>query len=84
MREVVIEAQSISSPESNNTIFNAFDDLAFGEAIIVVNSHDPLPLIMQFEEQRPLQFVLSYLEIGPTSWRVKLTKKRKEGCCGCC
>ncbi|MBP9682196.1 MAG: DUF2249 domain-containing protein [Bacteriovorax sp.] len=84
MKEVMIEAQSIPAPERHNTIFKAFDNLEAGESIIIVNNHDPLPLLMQFEEQRPSQFAVSYLEKGPVSWQVKIAKKMKEGCCGCC
>lgn len=84
MKEILIEAQSIPATIRHSEIFKAFDSLSAGESLIIVNSHDPKPLLMQFEEQRSSQFFSSYLESGPTSWQVKLTKKMKEGCCGCC
>lgn len=84
MKEILIEAQSIPGPERHNTIFKMFDELETGESIIISNNHDPKNLLIQFDEKRPKQFSSEYLENGPTTWQLKLTKKMKEGCCGCC
>lgn len=84
MKEVSLIAQNIPAEVRHDTIFKAFDDLAAGDTLLIVNNHDPLPLLMQLNESRPEQFTSAYLEKGPTSWQVKLTKKMKEGCCGCC
>jgi uncharacterized protein (DUF2249 family) len=84
MKELIIEAQSIPAPERHNKIFNAFDSLETGDSIVIVNNHDPKPLISEFDKLRKSEFESIYLESGPTSWKVKLTKTKKEGCCGCC
>lgn len=84
MKEVLIEAQKIPAEKRHDKIYEAFDDLSAGDSLVIVNNHDPLPLLMQLGEDRPSQFSSTYLEKGPESWQVRLTKKMKEGCCGCC
>lgn len=84
MKNILIEAQLISAVERHEFIFKTFDSLEAGESITIVNNHDPKPLLMQFEEKRGSQFVSEYLLSGPIEWKLKLTKKMKEGCCGCC
>lgn len=84
MKEFVIEAQTIEPALRHAFIFQSFDNLAGGESLVIVNTHDPIPLLRQFRESRPEQFVDEYLERGPLVWKLRLTKKKKEGCCGFC
>jgi uncharacterized protein (DUF2249 family) len=84
MKDILIEAHLIPVGERHNSIFQAFDSLEAGDSITILNNHDPKPLIQQFGESRPSQFTSEYLASGPSEWKVKLTKKLKEGCCGCC
>ncbi len=56
------------------TIFQTFDKLDDGESFVIKNDHDPRPLRYQFRAERPDQFDWEYLEEGPHTWRVKLTK----------
>lgn len=83
-KNVLIEAQTIPEKNRRDVIFNAFNLLASGESISILNNHDPKSLLMQFNENYPGQFISEYLLNGPTEWKIKLTKKMKEGCCGCC
>ncbi|WP_375121342.1 DUF2249 domain-containing protein [Variovorax sp. WS11] len=55
-------------------IFSTFAALDDGQAIELVNDHDPLPLYAQFEAQWPNGFAWNYLEEGPLLWRVAITK----------
>lgn len=84
MKEFVIEAQKIDASQRHSFIFESFDNLEGGESLVIVNNHDPKPLLRQFGEIRPDQFVDEYLEKGPTVWKLRLTKKKNEGCCGFC
>ena len=84
MKEFVIEAQKIDPMHRHSFIFESFDSLEGGDSIVIVNNHDPVPLLRQFGESRPNQFVDEYLEKGPEVWKLRLTKKKKEGCCGFC
>lgn len=84
MTEFIIEAQKISPAQRHAFIFESFDNLEAEDSIVVVNSHDPVPLLVQLQSQRPDTFTTEYLEEGPTVWRVRITKMKKEGCCGFC
>ncbi|MFS4457896.1 DUF2249 domain-containing protein [Bdellovibrio sp. HCB2-146] len=84
MAEFVIEAQKISPSHRHSFIFQSFDNLEGGDSIVIENNHDPLPLLRQFKEVRTDQFTHEYLEQGPDVWRLKITKTKKEGCCGFC
>lgn len=84
MKEFTIEAQKIPAQDRHRFIFQSFDNLQGGESLLVINTHDPIPLLRQFQENRPDQFSQEYLVQGPTEWRVRITKIKKEGCCRVC
>ena len=60
--------------EKHPTIFRTFDSLSPGEYFILVNDHDPMPLRHQFSFERANQFKWEYLQQGPETWRVRLTR----------
>ena len=86
---VRIDAQSIPPHARHATIFATFAELAPGQAMELVNNHDPRPLFFQFQNSVPGQFDWNYLEEGPQTWRVAI-KRTKAGsaydggssCCG--
>ena len=84
MKDLLIEAQLIPTNDRYGIIFKTFDSLETGDSLTILNDHDHKTLLIQFSESRPSQFTSEYLANGPTEWKVKLTKKMKEGCCGCC
>lgn len=84
MQEFVIEAQKIPPVERHRFIFTSFENLEGGDALLVVNTHDPVPLIQQFHQRYPGQFELAYDARGPQEWRVRFTKSKGESCCGSC
>lgn len=43
--------------------------------MMIVNDHDPKPLLYQFMMERPEQFSWEYLEEGPETWKVAINKK---------
>ena len=55
-------------------IFELFDALQSGEAVVLVNDHDPKPLYYQLLHERPGEFAWDYLEDGPDVWRVRIAK----------
>ena len=70
-------------------IFSTFSGLSAGQALELVNDHDPRPLYYQFNAQMPGQFAWDYLENGPDLWRVAITRTqdapaadRAGSCCG--
>lgn len=84
MNEIIIDVQSIVPAERHGLIFQKFDHLEKGQSLIIVNDHDPRPLLRQFQETRPNQFQDEYLQAGPEVWKVKITRTKSEGCCGFC
>jgi uncharacterized protein (DUF2249 family) len=83
-----VDVRTIAPRERHPLIFSTFDALAAGEAMELVNDHDPKPLYFAFQAQMPGQFAWDYLEQGPDTWRVAITKKKaghSDGqCCGSC
>jgi len=61
--------------EKHPAIFNAFDELASGEVMQIINDHEPRPLLYQFMMERKEQFTWEYLEEGPEIWKVAISKK---------
>lgn len=73
-----IDVRPIAPRERHPLLFQTFDDLAVGESFELVNDHDPKPLYYQFMAERPGQLGWEYLEEGPETWRVVLTKQATE------
>ena len=69
-----VDVREIAPRERHTVIFNHFDALAIGEAMELVNDHDPQPLRYQFKERFRGHFDWSYLESGPALWRVRIAK----------
>jgi uncharacterized protein (DUF2249 family) len=55
-------------------VLAAFDALARGESLVVVNDHLPNGLRKHFEEQRRGAFGWTALETGPEVFRVEITR----------
>lgn len=73
-----IDVRTIVPRERHPLLFKTFDELAAGESFELVNDHDPKPLYYQFMAERPGQLGWEYLEEGPETWRVVLTKQATE------
>jgi uncharacterized protein (DUF2249 family) len=57
------------------TIFGALDSVRPGRGLVLVASHDPLPLLAQVEQRTPGAFEVSYLERGPEAWRLQFLRR---------
>jgi uncharacterized protein (DUF2249 family) len=69
-----IDVREIAPFERHALVFSRFDALQPGQALQLVNDHDPRPLRFQFEDRSPGQFDWAYLEAGPALWRVQISK----------
>ena len=82
-----IDVRTIAPRDRHPLIFTTFGRLQPGQALELVNDHDPRPLYFQFESQIPGQFSWEYLEAGPDTWRVAITRtgeaKPAGSTCGC-
>jgi hemerythrin-like domain-containing protein/uncharacterized protein (DUF2249 family) len=87
-----VDARALPIPQKHPTIFRTFEALKTGEAMLLVNDHDPKPLYYQFAAERAGQFEWRYLENGPEIWRVEIRRvspasamqqpAESLGCCG--
>jgi uncharacterized protein (DUF2249 family) len=60
--------------ERHPLVFDAFDGLAVGESLVIFNDHDPQPLRMQIEQLREGEMSWEYIERGPVTFRVRVTR----------
>lgn len=82
-----IDVRQVEPRERHALIFNTFKSLGPGESMELINDHDPRPLRTQFDAQLSGRFSWDYVESGPTTWRVLITKLggHADGqCCGSC
>ena len=77
--ETTIDVRSIPPRDRHPLIFGSFAGLAPGEALLLVNDHDPKPLYYQFQAEHGGEFEWAYLESGPEVWRVRIG--RAAPCC---
>ncbi len=72
--ESTLDVRHIVPRERHPMIFDAFHRLAPGEAILLVNDHDPKPLYYQFQAELGPVLTWDYLETGPEAWQVRITR----------
>jgi uncharacterized protein (DUF2249 family) len=65
-----LDARVIPHAIRHATIFGALDATGPGGGLVLVASHDPLPLLAQLDQRSPGVFEVSYLERGPEAWRL--------------
>jgi regulator of cell morphogenesis and NO signaling len=70
----VLDVREMAPRLRHPRIFETFETLRPGQAFVLVNDHDPKPLFYQFPAERPGAFGWRYLEGGPDTWRVEITK----------
>ena len=69
-----LDVRTILPRDRHPMIFNTFDNLKPGESFELVNDHAPKPLYYQFLHEREGLFTWEYLEEGPDTWRVRITR----------
>jgi uncharacterized protein (DUF2249 family) len=71
---VTLDVREISPRERHPLIFQTVDGLRSGTSMRLVNDHDPKPLYYQLMAERPGSINWEYLEEGPETWQVRITK----------
>ncbi|MEU3249884.1 DUF2249 domain-containing protein [Streptomyces sp. NPDC006997] len=74
-----LDVRTVPHAVRHATVFSTLDALPVDAALVLVASHDPLPLLAQLEERRPGVFLTEYLERGPESWRLRFTHRAALG-----
>lgn len=70
----IIDVREIAPYERHSLIFGRFNAMQPGEALQLVNDHDPRPLHSQFQAMSAGRFTWDYIEAGPGVWRVRIGK----------
>ncbi len=69
-----LDVTTLEPRHKHPRIFEIYDSLVPGNAFIINNDHDPKPLYYQLLAERGQTFSWEYLENGPESWKVKISK----------
>jgi uncharacterized protein (DUF2249 family) len=72
--EQLVDVRILPPRQRHPLIFRTWEQLPTGEAMLLANDHDPLPLYYQFACEHQRQFHWEYLEQGPEVWRVRISK----------
>ncbi len=70
----VLDVRTLSPARRHQLIFATLDGLGVGQAVTLVNDHDPVPLRYQLEATRGESFSWEAVEAGPTTWRVRIAR----------
>ena len=70
--EHTIDVRQIPGPQRHPLIFHTFETLQPGEALELINDHDPFPLRDQFHFMKRGQFTWDYLR--EDVWHVRIGK----------
>lgn len=70
--KTIVDVRTIVPRERHPLIFGTFDGLLPGEALLLVNDHDPKPLFYQFQAESAGEFTWEYVEKGPEVWQVRI------------
>lgn len=70
----VLDVRALPPPRRHELIFRRLDGLSGGDAITLVNDHDPKPIHYQLDATQPGRFSWDYLERGPEAWKVRIAR----------
>lgn len=74
MADTELDVRNDPPARRHQMIFESYHGLGAGEGFILVNDHDPKPLMYQFEAEHAGQYTWDYQEEGPEVWRVRIGK----------
>lgn len=69
-----LDLREVPRPQRHPLVFAKLDALAVGEAFVLINDHDPVPLSRQIEELRPGQITWEYNQRGPALFRIRVQR----------
>jgi uncharacterized protein (DUF2249 family) len=67
-----LDVRALAPSSRHSEIFGTFEALKTGEGFVLVNDHDPKPLLYQFQAEHPGRFEWSVLEAGPQRFRIEI------------
>lgn len=76
--EKILDVREMVPKERHPMIFDTFKALAPGERFILVNDHDPRPLLYQFQNEHNGDYEWWPLEQGPSVWRIAIARTKEK------
>lgn len=73
--DIVINVPELHPSVKHQTIFDTFNQLNPGKAMIIHNDHDPMPLFYQLKNMHGDTFSWTYLKDGPDWWDIRIAKE---------
>ena len=73
-QQVLVDVRSMPPRERHPKIFKAWEELPVGNALKLVNDHDPKPLFYEFRAERTGEFEWTAVEQGPEQWTVLIKR----------
>ncbi|HBG45745.1 MAG TPA: hemerythrin [Deltaproteobacteria bacterium] len=70
----ILDVRQMVPRDRHSRIFETYNNLKPGESFILVNDHEPKPLLYQFQVEHDGEFDWWPLEQGPQAWRVSIVK----------
>lgn len=70
-----IDLRPIAPRDRHALVFARFDALRPGQALELVNDHDPQALRVQFDDRAFGRYEWRCVENGPAAWRVRIAKR---------
>ena len=74
----ILDVRELAPPERHPRIMETFAGLGPGESFVLVNDHEPRPLLYQFQIEHDGEFEWWPLERGPGAWRVMIEKRENQ------
>lgn len=70
-----LDARLVPHKIRHATVFGALDAVALGASLVLLAPHDPVPLLDQLQQRAPGAFSVDYLDRGPETWRLLITRQ---------
>lgn len=70
-----LDVRALPHGHRHDEIFTRLQKLDSGEALVIVNDHDPRPLRYQLDALWPAAFAWRYREEGPAQWKVEVARR---------
>ena len=71
---VELDLRSMPPFERHVKIFQLWQSLKLGQALRIINDHDPKPLYYQFEAEEKGKYEWQYEQQGPKDWIIKIRR----------
>ncbi|MEU6853585.1 DUF2249 domain-containing protein [Actinacidiphila alni] len=69
-----LDVRTLPKPRKHPAVFAAYDELAVGESLVLVNDHDPRHLRDEFETEHPGGHGWEYVTKAPGEWRIRISR----------